>query len=407
MTDCASTTPSSSPGDVNTVSDQLSGLQISSQSASSVNASSLPFESRGVALCVFEAFVSEYSRKTFECQNDYFDRSKGSVVKTFNEMTTTDVCEILLKPIVAAEKSSYVDYLVKHKDASAVSKAQVFISHAWKYIFTSVVDALRNHFQDKPGIFIWFDLFSNNQIEAPNLDFDWWSGTFKNAIEDFGHVVMVISPWKDPIPFRRAWCLFEMYVTKVTNSTFEVAMSEEEKADFLKTIKSDDSQYFQMLGNINVKKSECFKEEDRKAIFDLVDTLPDKANTINAEVAKLMREWCLGVLKDVDQNASAREVARQKNSHASLLDNRGEYAEALAVFTEALALYRDLDGEESTTVATTYNNMGGVYDKQADYPRALEYYQMALDIRLGTLGKDHPSTKAVQRSIDIVKGKMN
>ena len=66
---------------------------------------------------------------------------------------------------------------------------------------------------------------------------------------------MVISPWKDPIPFTRAWCLFEMYVTKVTNSTFEVAMSEEEKADFLKTIKSDNTQYFQMLGNINVEKS--------------------------------------------------------------------------------------------------------------------------------------------------------
>ena len=57
MADFASTTPSSSPGDVNTLSDQLSGLQISSQSTISVNASSLPFESRGVALSVFEAFV--------------------------------------------------------------------------------------------------------------------------------------------------------------------------------------------------------------------------------------------------------------------------------------------------------------------------------------------------------------
>ncbi len=51
--------------------------------------------------------------------------------------------------------------------------------------------------------------------------------------------------------------------------------------------------------------------------------------------------------------------------------------------------------------------MGVVYYEQGDNPRALEYYQMALDIRLGTLGKDHPSTKSVQRSIEIVKGKMN
>ena len=123
-------------------------------------------------------------------------------------MTTTDVCNILLKPIVIAEKCSYVDYLVKHKDPSVVSKAQVFVSHAWKYTFTDVVNALCNHFESKPDIFIWFDLFSNNQIKAPNLDFDWWSGTFKNAIEDLGHVVMVISPWNNPVPFTRAWCLF-------------------------------------------------------------------------------------------------------------------------------------------------------------------------------------------------------
>ena len=64
-------------------------------------------------------------------------------------------------------------------------------------------------------------------------------------------------------------------------------------------------------------------------------------------------------------------------------------------------------GKDHPSVATTYNNMGLVYRNQADYPRALEYYQMSLDIRSGTLGKDHPSTKDVQRSIDIVKGKMN
>ena len=278
----------------------------------------------------------------------------------------------------------------------------MFISHAWKYTFTSVVNALRNHFQDKPDIFIWFDLFSNNQIEAPNLDFDWWSGTFQNAIEDFGHVVMVISPWKNPIPFARAWCLFEVYVTKVTNSVFEVAMSAEEKADFIKTIKKDGDEYLEMLGNINVKKSECFKEEDRKAIFDLVDTLPNKANTINAEVTKLMREWCLGVLKDVDENASPRDVVEQKSSYASMLEKQAEYAEALAVYTEVLGLYTALDGDESATVAEAYDGMGTVYRNQGDYPQALQYHQMCLDIRLDKLGTDHPSVATTYGSMGLV-----
>ena len=44
-------------------------------------------------------------------------------------------------------------------------------------------------------IFLWFDLFSNNQHDAPNCDFIWWSTTFKTAIEQFGHTVLILSPW--------------------------------------------------------------------------------------------------------------------------------------------------------------------------------------------------------------------
>ena len=127
MTDFTSTTsPSSSLGNVNTMNTQLGGLQISTQSSSIVNASSLPFETRGVCMSVFKDFVNKHNGNQYLCENNYWDKSKGSVMKTFEEMTTTDVCEILLKPIVSAEKSSYVDYLVKHKDPSVVSKAQAF-----------------------------------------------------------------------------------------------------------------------------------------------------------------------------------------------------------------------------------------------------------------------------------------
>ena len=118
MADFTSTTPSQTSVDVNAVTTQLSGLQITSQSSTIVNASSVPIEKRGCRISVFEGFVNEFAGKDFECEIDYFDRSRGKVNKQFNEMTTTDVCEILLKPILSAERSSYVDYLVKHKDAS-------------------------------------------------------------------------------------------------------------------------------------------------------------------------------------------------------------------------------------------------------------------------------------------------
>ena len=135
---CASKDDSSSLTNVNAVNTKQISLQITPQSPPIVNASSLPFETKGVHISVFKDFVKKHNGNQYLCENNYWDKSKGSVMKTFEEMTTTDVCEVLLKPIVVADKSSYVDYLVKYKDPSVVSKAQVFISHAMKTVYCNI-----------------------------------------------------------------------------------------------------------------------------------------------------------------------------------------------------------------------------------------------------------------------------
>jgi hypothetical protein len=173
----------------------------------------VPFPKDGVKLSVFIDFINNYGGR-----------------KYFRGLTTTDVCNIILKPSTEIDKLSYCELLRNRKDCG-VGKAEVFVSHAWKYEFLDVVSALEFHFKDAPDIFIWFDLFSNNQHLAGNLPFEWWTNTFKSAIKDFGRTVMVLSPWSDPIPFTRAWCLFEIYSTVITESTFEVAMSESQKKD--------------------------------------------------------------------------------------------------------------------------------------------------------------------------------
>ena len=96
-----------------------------------------------------------------------------------------------------------------------------------------MVDAIVEHFENEPDRYIWFDLYSNNQIKAPNYGFEYWSSTFESAIRDFNHVVVVCSPWKEPIPFTRAWCIFEIYCAAKTNSQFELAFSKQERHRFL------------------------------------------------------------------------------------------------------------------------------------------------------------------------------
>ena len=53
--------------------------------------------------------------------------------KKFEDFTTTDVCELILKPIVRDERCSYCEYLENNGEGHLVHVASVFISHAWKY----------------------------------------------------------------------------------------------------------------------------------------------------------------------------------------------------------------------------------------------------------------------------------
>ncbi len=123
----------------------------------------------------------------------------------------------ILLPRTREAKCAYIQ-IVSAKQTNLVQRATHFISHTWQYPFLAVVKSLAELFKgkNKKNIYIWFDALCNNQHVAINRDFEWWTGTFKTAIEDFQHTVLVLAPWKDPIPLRRAWCLFEIYCTAIT-----------------------------------------------------------------------------------------------------------------------------------------------------------------------------------------------
>ena len=102
-----------------------------------------------------------------------------------------------------------------------------------------VVDSLFDHFHDKQDIFIWFDLFSNNQHSGNNIKFDDLCKTFKSAIKQFGHTVMVMSPWDNPVILTRGWCLFELFCTADSKSEFSIAMSKKDHSQFLNEVLRD------------------------------------------------------------------------------------------------------------------------------------------------------------------------
>eukprot|EP01048_Picozoa_sp_COSAG05_P006296 COSAG05_NODE_403_length_10204_cov_874.669372_6_plen_233_part_00 len=127
--------------------------------------------------------------------------------------------------------------------AHFVGVPTVFLSHAWTYKFRNVITAIRNYVEALPARapqpFFWFDCFSIDEHATQSLTQGWWSTTFQDAIRDIGATLMVLSPWDNPLPLTRAWCLWELFSTHKVDATFHICLGPEEQRAFEHAITHD------------------------------------------------------------------------------------------------------------------------------------------------------------------------
>ena len=86
------------------------------------------------------------------------------------------------------------------------------------------------------------------------------------------------------------------------------------------------------------------------------------------------------------------ETATSYNNIGLVYDNQGNYAKALEYYEKSLAIDLKVFGENHAATAMSYNNIGAVYAQQGNYAKALEYYEKSLAIDLKVFGENHPDT---------------
>ena len=302
-------------------------------------------------------------------------------------LTTTEVSEKIVKPLTAESKLSVCEYLEKINHNAYAPESTVFLSHAWKYQFLDVVDAIIEHFQDRSNreqiredeIIIWFDIFSNNQHQAVLLDFTWWSTTFFSAIEQFHYTVVVLAPWQNPIPFTRVWCLFELFCTVKTKSKLEIALTKQEKGIFLQQMIQYPTKYAEeMLATIDCRNSDCFIPEDKVRIFAAIqETVGFEA--LNGLVIQRLQAWNLEFLQcaydeqmtrkkldetDKDKQKAAEVLALSYlHAMADLKHFYGHYEEATSLYEDCLQRRKSVLGESTFETLITMCNLAQHYDQ--------------------------------------------
>jgi hypothetical protein len=79
--------------------------------------------------------------------------------------------------------------------------------------------------------YFWFDAFSSSLSEGSRQTSEWWRAMYAELVSRVGRVLVVVSPWSNPIQIRRAWCLWEMFIaiTISKNVLLEVSLPKAEK----------------------------------------------------------------------------------------------------------------------------------------------------------------------------------
>ncbi|KAJ3101656.1 Kinesin light chain 3 [Phlyctochytrium planicorne] len=315
---------------------------------------------RGVRLSFFSEFIETYGGR---------DAFKG--------LTTTDVCVKFVAPLTSHSKLSAIHELESKGRTDVSAEADYFISHAWKYMFLDVVDALEEFFvnerrMDRDTTIVWFDLYTNSQHGTADRPFEWWESTFMSSVKKMGNVVMVLQPWENPIPFTRAWCVFEIYSCYLTNSNFHVAFSPGESEKFSEGLRNDPSTFFRIMNHISISKAESFIPTDRERILEVVDKLAKSdefsgRDNLDRLILGVFQDWMERRIRSV--LASLPEDQPLVKSMwmltlATLLNYKGLQSMAMPYFAESLAIelkHRGEDGKHPSTLQAKFGVAIGIY----------------------------------------------
>ena len=274
------------------------------------------------------------------------------------DLTSKEVCEVYVKPKTASKKVPLIE-LLSELDADVVSGAGTSIIHAWSSPFRSIWQSLEpelsNRGDDPSEVFVWIDIFSISQHQTYNITPHWLTTTLCDALGTIGSSVLVLSDWTNPIPLKRAWCLWEILATIQQGIELAVIMPSSQRKSF-------DERVFHDLPTVI------------KATFDAIDSEHAQATNKNDEIQ------ILSSIRDSIGFDGANLVTKDR------------LLEWLSMASEVTAKDPDRTRDHLATATFCYRLAKIMSTGQGKHAEATEMLRKAVDIRTVELGPNHELT---------------
>ena len=270
--------------------------------------------------------------------------------------TTSWVSETLLKPHTKQERCCYVDLVggaLTSDGHPAVGEAKFFVSHAWGYRFLDMAEAIIEWGRTATApAYVWLDIVSVNQHGEPQPP-AWWDSTFRSAVGDLGHTLLVLAPWDKPLALTRVWCLWEILCTVDTGAELSVVLTAQERQRLTEELARDLDNVMTTVANVDAAKADAFLEDDKERIFAAIErVLPKGFDQLNEKVKDRLKQWIFE-----SGMRALRAMSPEEQIDSKLITSLAEYCR-----------------------------------KDSRYDEGAELYQKAIEGRRGKYGEEHPRT---------------
>ena len=261
--------------------------------------------------------------------------------------TARDVHKLVIKPATHDLMCRYVelsgvgDGTDRANGRPFVSTADYFLSYEWDVPWQSVVASISEHSETlelhgKPAAYYWIDIFAVNQhlslkpwtctsglggltggcpgclAAHPKSSLsdmhDWESADpvnpkgFERVIRATRHTLALMSPWDNPGPVKRVWCLFEDYTTlNLPEGVGELdfIMPRVEQAAMQKRLGEEFESLERIVNAIDAREAEATVLTDRDKIFEAIQRLPGRFHGLNTQLRTSMLNWLAGNASDL------------------------------------------------------------------------------------------------------------
>lgn len=228
----------------------------------------------------------------------HLDRAEWLATLQLPPRSTSQVCVVIVKVDTLDAGQCYAEMLRRRggREADDVGVPTMFLSHAWRYSFSNLVDAVDAHYETQPpaardAAFVWNDIFVEDQNSSSSKPADYFFNAFKDAVGAIGNTVLVLEPWSAPIPLTRAWCIWEIYSTIATGATLSVAHSPAEHTSFEIALVNNFETLSLSLSDIDAERADAFLIKDKERIDAIINAELGGFDAINELVAERMRTW--------------------------------------------------------------------------------------------------------------------